>query len=286
VSEIWHRVFYRSGRNKLVLGEAELNRAVARKNGGVLHHEIAIVHRCWHCGIEGPWRASWISVPIYGRRYEELKAAGRPYEGSEVYCGLQCWHAGTGGYELPEIFDAHAEPRDVERDQALYRAQWGERDRRRELLAHRRVPMPEWKGRGWCKWCTLIIVFPNGAKKAGQQDRRRNWHPHCLDEYNLHADLDSQAAHCRHRDGPACAWLGCEVERGLELDHRVPLWKVRDLPDHKRLPFYGPGNLWLLCAPHHTAKTSREAGERARERALARAQGDLGLTSPGTDDPQ
>lgn len=292
MSEIWYRVFYRSGTNKLVLGEAELSRTLARKNVGVLHHEAAIIHRCDHCGIEGPWRASWISIPIFGKRYEALRAAGRPYEGQEVYCGLMCWNAETGGFELPVMFNVHAEPRDIERERALYTAQLDERIRRRDLLAHRRVPMPEWKGRGWCKWCALIIVYPNGVKKAGQQDRRRNWHPHCLDEYNLHGgDLDAQIRHCKDRDGPTCAWPGCGETQGggfhgqLELDHRIPLWKVRELPEHERRPFYGPENIWLLCAPHHTAKTSREAGERARERAVSRSQLNLGLTSPGDPSP-
>lgn len=63
----------------------------------------------------------------------------------------------------------------------------------------------------------------------------------------------------------------------LEVDHDVPLWKVRDLPDDERRWYYGPRNLRLRCPEHHKAKSKREAAERARERALDRAQGTLPL---------
>lgn len=63
----------------------------------------------------------------------------------------------------------------------------------------------------------------------------------------------------------------------LEVDHRVPLWEVADLPDEERRWYFGPGNLWLLCGPHHKEKTRREATRRAWIRKLARAQLSLDL---------
>lgn len=78
--------------------------------------------------------------------------------------------------------------------------------------------------------------------------------------------------------GPPDAWMlrggQCSIDRvsALELDHRVPLWSVVDLPDEERRWYFGPGNLWLLCPLHHKEKTKREAGERAREKAARRAQ--------------
>jgi hypothetical protein len=58
----------------------------------------------------------------------------------------------------------------------------------------------------------------------------------------------------------------------LEVDHRVPLWEVADLPDEERRWYFGPGNLWLLCPKCHKAKTAREAARRAHERRMAHAQ--------------
>lgn len=62
-----------------------------------------------------------------------------------------------------------------------------------------------------------------------------------------------------------------EIERvtALEVDHRVPLWSVANLPDHERRWYFGPENLWLLCPKDHKAKTAREAAERAQARRIA-----------------
>jgi 5-methylcytosine-specific restriction endonuclease McrA len=63
----------------------------------------------------------------------------------------------------------------------------------------------------------------------------------------------------------------CQIERrtALQLDHRVPLWSVADLPDHERRAYFGPSNLWLLCPTHHGAKTRREAQARAAAKRAA-----------------
>lgn len=58
----------------------------------------------------------------------------------------------------------------------------------------------------------------------------------------------------------------------LEVDHVIPLYSVRGLPDEERRRFYGPANLQLLCPAHHKAKTRRETQERAAERRFVAAQ--------------
>jgi hypothetical protein len=72
-----------------------------------------------------------------------------------------------------------------------------------------------------------------------------------------------------------------EIERrsALQIDHRVPLWAVADLPDLERRWYFGPGNLWLLCPAHHKAKTKAEAAIRAKVRSGS-AQLHLFATSP------
>lgn len=69
-------------------------------------------------------------------------------------------------------------------------------------------------------------------------------------------------------------------EIALEVDHRVPLWEIADLPDEERRPYFGPSNLWLLCPRHHKEKTAREAARRAAIRRDAAAQLRLDLGDP------
>jgi 5-methylcytosine-specific restriction endonuclease McrA len=142
--------------------------------------------------------------------------------------------------------------------------------------------------RGTCRWCGLPILRPDG-----RPDRRRNWHPACVETYKLswpgHAKL-----RVKERDGGICAACGRDtVTRRLrrsrpitprpgdtrhagpycravwterhawELDHIVPL---ADGGGHEL------GNMQTLCRPCHRAKTAREAAERARRRRAA-AQG-------------
>lgn len=92
-------------------------------------------------------------------------------------------------------------------------------------------------------------------------------------------------------DGPTALWSDMSREErrlwgahqeitrvsALELDHRIPLWSVADLPDEERRWYFGPGNLWLLCPSHHKDKTKREAAERAAIRAFDKAQARLPL---------
>ena len=74
----------------------------------------------------------------------------------------------------------------------------------------------------------------------------------------------------------------CQVERvvALEVDHRVPLWSVADLPDEERRWYFGPDNLWLLCPTHHGLKTAREAAYRAEIKRFDKAQRPLPLILP------
>lgn len=54
----------------------------------------------------------------------------------------------------------------------------------------------------------------------------------------------------------------------LQVDHKVPLWKVAHLPHAERREYFLIGNLWLLCIRCHGRKTTREAAERAHQARL------------------
>lgn len=132
--------------------------------------------------------------------------------------------------------------------------------------------------RGQCRWCGEPILYQTQGK-LGQIDRRRRWHPQCLDAYNL-SDPSEARRRIRRRDRGRCGACGLHTyalrrelrkigrgrtkeirKRGFkprqsfwELDHIVPLI---DGGSH------GDENLQTLCTPCHARKTALEARERA-----------------------
>lgn len=51
-------------------------------------------------------------------------------------------------------------------------------------------------------------------------------------------------------------------------DHKVPLWKVRHMPDLQRIEYFKLANLVTRCEDCHQFKTDEEARERAHYRLL------------------
>jgi 5-methylcytosine-specific restriction endonuclease McrA len=255
--EIWYRVFYRNGKGEPVLGEAELARRLARKTPIIIYHEIALIHRCQHCGQRGPWTKDWRCYPVLKHHPERVQArAGGAAE--YVVCSAACWDAMLERMDPPHWMNINQEPRPIPMRQALHQATIAEWSRKREALDYRKAPLPEWRGDGFCKWC-------NGRMQKSDKPRIY-WHAKCSRQWELHGGfLLAQIRFLRKRDGDLCAMPGCD-RPGCEVDHRRPLWSVRDLPPMIRRVFYGPRNLWLLCSICHAAKTKREAAERAAQR--------------------
>jgi len=130
--------------------------------------------------------------------------------------------------------------------------------------------------RGTCRWCGESIRHESGAKR-GLVDRRRRWHPICVEIYNA-TDPRALRQRVRRRDRGVCAL--CRVntlqlrrqlkgrgmwarmrERGFvprrslwELDHKIPLV---DGGTHEL------SNLQTLCVPCHRKKSAREQRDRA-----------------------
>lgn len=159
----------------------------------------------------------------------------------------------------------------------------------------RKFPWPEHEksGPGWCRWCGLEI-------SAGQrkQHKRAYWHDHCRLDADLHTRADIQLIHLQARDGPGCKACGIhpfkwwretlshgrpnpwtDPATGVEywfphtrvirvdaahVDHAIPLWLVAHLPPDERRPYFGPGNLQILCERCHSEKTGREATQRGK----------------------
>ena len=130
--------------------------------------------------------------------------------------------------------------------------------------------------RGRCRWCGETIAHETGPKK-GETNRRRRWHPSCLEIYNA-SDPREARSRVRKRDRTVCAVCRLDTnalrkevrgrgrarilrEKGFvprrslwELDHIVPLV---DGGGHEL------ENLQTLCTPCHKKKSAREASERA-----------------------
>lgn len=79
------------------------------------------------------------------------------------------------------------------------------------------------------------------------------------------------------KENPYPRYCLVDLVVALEVDHKVPLWSVAQLPDDERRRYFGPENLWLLCPTHHKQKTAREAAERAAQKAFLKAQLRLAL---------
>lgn len=245
----------------MILGEAELERQLARKSPVVIWFTPAATHRCQLCGHAGYWAEGWVAWDRYKDRYE-LRG-----DGTDVYCSINCAKAQNPQMSPPSWMNVTEEPLPVEQRRQLRHAQRRDSDAQAGARkAVRGVPLPEWRGNGWCKWCGEEIA----------DKRRSSWHKGCVRTYWLHCDLTAQTRFLRERDGSECAWPGCHETRGLEVDHRWALWKVAHLPPDERRWYFGPGNLWRICPTHHKRKTRLEAQERAEQRRLARQSSESG----------
>jgi 5-methylcytosine-specific restriction protein A len=162
------------------------------------------------------------------------------------------------------------------------------------LGAHRR-PVIRFSDapRGTCRWCGEAIVYLGGAKQ-GKPDRRRRWHPECVDAYNA-TDPRELRRRVRRRDRGQCAVCRLDTyalkrrmkgrgmwsklcEKGFvrrrslwELDHIVPLIEAGS---------HDLSNLQTLCVPCHRKKTACESRQRAIRRTTQRAQAAGGGSTP------
>lgn len=293
----WFRIHFRKTPDMLVQGEAELQRILKRKSPKAIYHEAAKTHQCSYCEKVEAWLPSW----IWWGSYADLDE-GRPVL---KFCSDDCKERYAIDPDRKEPPPARPQDTNWKLSERINPHEPGKWDRGRYGQIHqakkaadpRVFPHPQHPkdrtGNGWCRWCGLAV------KEAG----RRTWHAKCLRTFFLHTRLDEQVAHVAARDGLQCAicqggasWkpkLGydgkpqvrlhqeggtsceyCQItlvpnDGELEYDHVVPLWSVLDLNPDDRRPFFGPDNGWLLCKPHHKAKTKKEAADRALARAAA-----------------
>jgi len=285
----WFRVHFRNNKTLLVKGRAELERIERRKVPKVIMVEDARSYTCGECGKIEAWLPSW---RWYGS-WQDLE------DGKPVlhFCSDACQEAFSLQHPpkpRPAPPSAREHTRIMAYEPKRGAPNWRKLDDAKKAADSRHFPMPKHKKlklakrEGQCRWCGERIT----SKYAWQ----RSWHTarhgderDCQHEWLLHTDINVQWWHIVQRDGLGCAidgkgdghWTGhlifereweqkgfCTVywSEKLEVDHIVPLWKVRHLPDDERRAYFGPDNLWLLGTRAHRAKTSIEAAERAEWR--------------------
>ncbi len=171
-------------------------------------------------------------------------------------------------------------------------------------MTHRQPPLSPYRP-GWCQWCDLEIV-PR-LKKNGEPYRvQPSMHRECATEYWLAQNASKFRPLLIERDGERCAdcgeaphswqpqkppyiiygWYGggkyCRIEWRLmlEVDHKIPLWKVAHLPVAKRREYFKIGNLQLRCPKCHKRKSAKEAADRAHHKRLVEPKKPKGRKLP------
>jgi 5-methylcytosine-specific restriction endonuclease McrA len=159
------------------------------------------------------------------------------------------------------------------------------------MSAHRRPEIPFSDApRGTCRWCGEQIDYERGPRR-GTIDRRRRWHPACVDAYNASDPREARRL-VRRRDRGICADCGLDTYalgrrhrgrgstrklRALGFKPRKSLWEL----DHIVPLIDGGGhdltNLQTLCTPCHKRKTAVEA--RARRDARRQSESEALLES-------
>lgn len=155
--------------------------------------------------------------------------------------------------------------------------------------AGRHPPLKGWDidykrwGRNWCPVCGFR-TFHGGdwRESAGEPRWNKSWHAPCLVAHDVWTRYSQYAAYLARRQNWKCPITGDDlgtdhpqggrvVLRDVEVDHRVPLWRVRLEADRHLWPrvltFWGLQNLQALSRAGHAEKTRREARDRAGMRA-------------------
>ena len=135
-------------------------------------------------------------------------------------------------------------------------------------MSHRKPPLSPARP-GWCRWCDESIE-PRLKKDGSPHKIQSAMHRACSDEYWKAQNASGFLLALKRRDGDRCGKCGGKPEWVLEVDHKVPLWKVSHLPDALRRAYFKLTNLWLLCSDCHKRKSAKESAERAHLKRLAK----------------
>lgn len=144
-------------------------------------------------------------------------------------------------------------------------------------IATRRPPLLIVNRPGHCPICRGA-TFAHGAwwAAAGPSRAGACWHSCCVRAWKLWLSPRAEVRALLRRQHFLCPETGIVLGppargrlcRPAEVDHVVPLWRVREEREIHPWPailrFWGLANLQALSTEGHAAKTAREAAARAR----------------------
>lgn len=132
--------------------------------------------------------------------------------------------------------------------------------------AHLALHLPRLRGK--CQWCGLP------TKEKTHCGLLRYWHKDCEEEFRIIVFPATARSRVERRDKRLCADCG-EVaghndrgEADWQVDHHIPLWKVKDMQALQRLEYFKLHNLVTRCGRCHVIKSGKEASERAHIRTV------------------
>ena len=145
-------------------------------------------------------------------------------------------------------------------------------------MSHRRAPLYP-KDPLKCRWCgedKPLRLKQDGTPRKVQSEFHTGWPDQpgdCKGEWLIACNASWNLSALKKRDGWKCACCGNDyIALHLDVDHVIPLWKVKGLPIEIRRKYYLLGNLQLLCSPCHKRKSAKEAAERAHFNRLAKTK--------------
>jgi hypothetical protein len=110
--------------------------------------------------------------------------------------------------------------------------------------------------------------------RTGAPNARAAWHSACVAAWKFWLAPQSARKIVARVQKQRCSITGKRLLKGAEIDHRIPLHEVwrdrRDAPFAELLTYWGLGNLQVVNAPAHAAKSAAEATARASLRLATR----------------
>ena len=132
------------------------------------------------------------------------------------------------------------------------------------------------RGPGHCCVCGQPVFRFGWHRKLSPNEapnRRARWHAACVAAWKFWNAPSDQVRILKRVQSRRCAASGRRLLRGAEVDHRVPLFRVRrehrDAPWPDLLAFWGAPNLQVVNRGAHVQKCAAEAAERSRAASAA-----------------
>jgi hypothetical protein len=142
------------------------------------------------------------------------------------------------------------------------------------------------RGPGHCCVCGQPVYrfsWHRPLAPGEEPNGRARWHAACVSAWKFWSAPSDQVRLLKRVQKRRCAATGGRLLRGAEVDHAVPLFRVRrehrDTPWPDLLAFWGAPNLRVVNRGAHVEKCAAEAADRARFRAAAPLS-PLGASSP------